>query len=81
MSEEEIFSKVQSIVAETLGNEQEKITLNANFYLDLGADYLDLIAMFMMLEDIFNAKIPYEETKQFVTIQQVVNYISRKVFV
>lgn len=81
MNEKEIFSKVQAIVAEALVNQQEKVTLNANFSLDLGADYLDLIAMFMAIEEAFNTKISNEEAKQLVTVQQVVNYIGRKVFV
>lgn len=81
MSENEIFSQVQIVVAESLVNEQQKVTPNTNFTLDLGADYLDLIAMFMALEDAFNTKISQEEAKQLATVQQVVHYIKQKVFV
>lgn len=79
MTRQEIFSKVQAVVAEELANEQQKVTPEANLTLDLGADYLDLIAMFQALEDAFGTKIPHQETKQLLTVQEVVNYIGQKV--
>ncbi|MFN6569410.1 acyl carrier protein [Dendronalium sp. ChiSLP03b] len=79
MTRQEIFSKVQAVVAEELANEQQKVTPDANLTLDLGADYLDLIAMFQALEDAFGTKIPPKEAKQLLTVQEVVNYIGQKV--
>ncbi|MFN6560876.1 MAG: acyl carrier protein [Nostoc sp. ChiSLP01] len=81
MTQQDIFKKVQAVVAAELANEQQKITPDVNLTQDLGADYLDLIAMFQVLEDTFNTKIPYPEAKQLVTVQQIVNYIDRKVFI
>lgn len=81
MTQQEIFIKIQSVVAEELANEQQKVTLDANLTQDLGADYLDLIAMFKALEDAFSTKIPDKEAKQLLTVQQVVNYINQKVIV
>ncbi len=79
MTRQEIFNKVQIVVSEELANEQQKITPEANLTLDLGADYLDLIAVFQALEDAFNTRIPAQEAKQLITVQQVVNYIGQKV--
>ena len=79
MISQEIFCKVQAVVAEELANEQQKVTLDANLAQDLGADYLDLIAMFQALEDAFNTKIHEREAKKLLTVQQVVNYIGQKV--
>ncbi|ACC80691.1 acyl carrier protein [Nostoc punctiforme] len=81
MTQQDIFNTVQAVVAKELANEQQKITLDANLIQDLGADYLDLIAMFQTLEDTFNTKIPHREAKQLVTVQQIVNYINQKVFI
>jgi acyl carrier protein len=75
MTQQDIFKTVQAVIAAELVNEQEEVTLDANLTQDLGADYLDLIAMFQKLEDTFNTKIPYQEAKQLVTVKQVVNYI------
>ena len=75
MTQQDIFKRVQAVIAAELVNEQEEVTLDANLTQDLGADYLDLIAMFQKLEDTFNTKIPYQEAKQLVTVKQVVNYI------
>ncbi|WP_392534405.1 acyl carrier protein [Nostoc sp. C117] len=81
MTQQDIFNKVQAVVAAELVNEQQKITLDANLTQDLGADYLDLIAMFQILEDTFDTKIPHQEANQLVTVQQIVNYINQKVFI
>ncbi|AFZ56831.1 acyl carrier protein [Anabaena cylindrica FACHB-243] len=81
MTRQEIFTKVQIVVAQELANEQQKITPDANLTQDLGADYLDLLAMFQALEDAFGTKIPDVEAKQLITVQQVVNYIDQKVFI
>lgn len=79
MTRQEIFRKVQAVVAEKLENEQQQVTPEANLAQDLGADYLDLIAMFQELEDVFNTKFPHKEAKQLVTVQEVVNYINQKI--
>ncbi|MBD2518821.1 acyl carrier protein [Nostoc sp. FACHB-973] len=81
MTQQDIFNQVQFIVAAELANEQQKITPEVNLTQDLGADYLDLIAMFQKLEDTFNTRIPYREAKQLVTIEQIVNYIDQKIFI
>ncbi len=79
MSDQEIFNRIQAVIADELASEQQRITLNANFTKDLGADYLDLLAVLQALEDVFSIKIPKKDVEQFVTVQQVVNYMGQKV--
>jgi acyl carrier protein len=86
MSNHEIFSKVQSIVARQLENEIEKVTLNASFIKDLGADYLDVLEILIKLEEAFDTEFSELDSQKIstieqVTIEQIVNCISQKVLV
>ncbi len=79
MSQAEIFEKVKKIVAEQLGVEDEKITPNANFANDLGADSLDTVELVMALEEEFDIEIPDEAAEKITTVQEAVDYINNKV--
>ncbi|MFN3180006.1 MAG: acyl carrier protein, partial [Thermus sp.] len=45
MTEQEIFEKVKAVIAEKLSVEPEKISLEARFIEDLGADSLDTVEL------------------------------------
>jgi len=79
MSQTSIFEKVKKIVAEQLGVEDEKITPNANFANDLGADSLDTVELVMALEEEFDIEIPDEAAEKITTVQEAVDYINNKV--
>ncbi|MEA5598775.1 acyl carrier protein [Rivularia sp. UHCC 0363] len=79
MSQAEIFEKVKKIVVEQLGVEDEKITPNANFANDLGADSLDTVELVMALEEEFDIEIPDEAAEKITTVQEAVDYINNKV--
>ncbi|MGB3640592.1 MAG: acyl carrier protein [Rivularia sp. (in: cyanobacteria)] len=79
MSQAEIFGKVKKIVAEQLGVEDEKITPNANFANDLGADSLDTVELVMALEEEFDIEIPDEAAEKITTVQEAVDHINKKV--
>ena len=79
MSQAEIFEKVKKIVAEQLGVEDEKITPNANFANDLGADSLDTVELVMALEEEYDIEIPDEAAEKITTVQEAVDYINSKV--
>ena len=78
MSEAEIFGKVKKIVAEQLGVEDEKITPEANFANDLGADSLDTVELVMALEEEFDIEIPDEAAEKITKVQEAVDYIKSK---
>ena len=79
MSEVEILDKVKKIVTEQLSVEPEKVTPQANFANDLGADSLDTVELVMALEEEFDIEIPDEAAEQITTVQQAVDYINNKV--
>lgn len=74
-----VEERVRDIVAEQLGIEKEKITNEASFVDDLGADSLDTVELVMALEEEFNTEIPDEEAEKITTIQQAIDYIVERV--
>ena len=52
-----MLEQIKKMVADNLGVEESKITENASFKDDLGADSLDLFELTMALEDEFHPKI------------------------
>jgi acyl carrier protein len=79
MSESDIFSKVQKIVAEQLGVDAAEVTPQASFANDLGADSLDTVELVMALEEEFDIEIPDEAAEEIATVQSAVDYINKKV--
>lgn len=77
MSEQEIFEKVQAIVVDNLGVDQDRVTPAANFASDLGADSLDTVELVMALESAFDIEIPDQEAERIVMVQQAVDYINQ----
>lgn len=69
------FEKVQEIVAEKLGVEKSKITKEASFIDNLGADSLDTVELIMKMEEEFDIEIPDEEAEKLRTVGDVVNYL------
>nr|YP_009027563.1 acyl carrier protein [Neoporphyra perforata]AGQ17099.1 acyl carrier protein [Neoporphyra perforata]AHB35057.1 acyl carrier protein [Neoporphyra perforata]AHB35266.1 acyl carrier protein [Neoporphyra perforata]AIA19428.1 acyl carrier protein [Neoporphyra perforata]AIA19637.1 acyl carrier protein [Neoporphyra perforata] len=78
MQDNEIFEKVQDIVAEQLGIEKKIVTMNANFSSDLGADSLDTVELVMAIEEKFGIEIPDEDAEKISNLSQVVDFIKSK---
>ena len=72
---EEIFNEVKEIIVEQLGVEEDKITMEASFIDDLGADSLDIVELIMALEEEFDLEIPDADAEKVVTVGDVVDYI------
>ncbi|MCL1473927.1 acyl carrier protein [Argonema antarcticum] len=79
MSEQEIFQKVQKIVAEQLSVETTDVKPEAHFTNDLGADSLDTVELVMALEEEFDIEIPDDAAEKILTVQQAVDHINEKV--
>jgi acyl carrier protein len=69
----DIFAKVQTVVADKLDVDAVKITPEASFTNDLGADSLDVVELVMALEEEFDVEIPDEEAEKLQTVQSVVD--------
>jgi len=74
-SESLIFSRVRNIVAEQLDVDVKKVTLDANFSVDLGADSLDTVELVMAIEEEFDIEIPDKDAEQISTLKQAVDFI------
>ena len=70
------FEKVKEIIVDTLGCNEEAVVLTANLKEDLGADSLDAVELNMALEEEFGLTISDEALVNFVTVQDIVDYIS-----
>ena len=70
-----VYERVQSIVAERLGVEEEKVTPDAEFIGDLNADSLDLVEVIMAMEQEFDLEIKDEDAENIRTVQDAIQYI------
>jgi acyl carrier protein len=78
MSQEAIFEKVRSIVAEQLSVEAAEVKPESNFQNDLGADSLDTVELVMALEEAFDVEIPDEAAEGIATVGDAVKFIQDK---
>ena len=69
------FDKVKDIITDKLGVEEEKISAEASFVDDLGADSLDTVELIMQLEEEFGIEIPDEDAEAITTVQAAVDYL------
>lgn len=73
----EVGLKVKAIIAEQLGAKDESVTDAAKIMDDLGADSLDIVELFVILEENFDIKIPEEEAKKLTTVGDATKYIEK----
>lgn len=72
-----IESQVKEIIATQLSVEPEKVTSEAKFIEDLGADSLDIVELVMAFEDKFSIEVPDEDTEKLKSVKDVVDYIEQ----
>ncbi len=75
----EIVEKVKDIIVEELGVEREKLTDDASFMEDLGADSLDTVELVMAFEKEFDIDIPDEEAEKLRTVGDALKYLNEKI--
>ncbi|MBO5177238.1 MAG: acyl carrier protein [Lachnospiraceae bacterium] len=69
------FEKIQKIISEVLGVDEDTITMETTFVDDLGADSLDVFQIIMALEEEFDIEIANEEAEKIVTVSDAVEQI------
>src|SRR6476620_11376693 len=73
----DVNGRVKKIVGEHLGVDESKVTENASFIDDLGADSLDTVELVMAFEEEFGCEIPDDAAEKIVTIQDAINFIQQ----
>ena len=74
----DISSKVKKMVSDHLGVEELKVTDEANFIDDLGADSLDTVELVMAFEEEFGAEISDSEAEKIITVGDAIKFIESK---
>jgi acyl carrier protein len=72
---DELFDKLKKLIVENLEVEEDKITLDASFRQDLGADSLETYELVYAIEEELGIRIPDEKANEFETVRDALDYI------
>ena len=75
---EDVSTKVKKMVADHLGIDESKVTEEANFIDDLGADSLDTVELVMAFEEKFSIEIPDDAAETILTVKNAIDFIKGK---
>ena len=78
MKSNDMFEKVQTILAKQLRKDPSLITMDSLIKKDLGADSLDILQLLMRIEDQYGIVIPDQELAKFETVGDVVKYLEKQ---
>ena len=72
---DELFEKIQKLIAEKLEKDVSDITLDSSFRGDLGADSLDTYELVYAIEEELGVSIPDERANEFETVRDAYDFI------
>ena len=72
---DELFNKIQKLIAEKLEIDESKVTMDSSFRGDLGADSLDTYELVYAIEEELGVSIPDEKENEFETVRDAYNFI------
>ena len=72
---DELFEKIQKLIVEKLDIDAAKVTLDASFRNDLGADSLDTYELVYAIEEELGVSIPDEKANEFETVRDAYDFI------
>ena len=72
---DELFEKIQKLIAEKLEKDVSDITLDSSFRGDLGADSLDTYELVYAIEEEMCVSIPDEKANEFETVRDAYDFI------
>lgn len=75
---DELFTKIQKLIAEKLEIDESKITMDSSFRGDLGADSLDTYELVYAIEEELHVSIPDEKANEFETVRDAYNFIKEE---
>ncbi|MFN3934043.1 acyl carrier protein [Parvibaculum sp.] len=71
----DIAERLKKIVVEHLGVDADKVTENASFIDDLGADSLDNVELVMAFEEEFGVEIPDDAAEKILTVKDAIEFV------
>jgi len=71
----DVGARVKKIVIEHLGVDEAKVSDNASFIDDLGADSLDTVELVMAFEEEFSCEIPDDAAEKILTVKDAIGFI------
>ena len=74
----DVAATVKKIVVDHLGVEEDKVTDEASFIDDLGADSLDTVELVMAFEEEFGSEISDNEAEKILTVGDAIKFIESK---
>ena len=74
----DVSATVKKIVADHLGVDEQKVTDEASFIDDLGADSLDTVELVMAFEEEFGSEISDNEAEKILTVGDAIKFIESK---
>ena len=77
MDMKQLEEKVKDIIVEELGVERDKLTADASFMEDLGADSLDTVELVMAFEEEFGCEIPDDAAETILTVGDAVKFLEK----
>ena len=75
---DEVVDRIKKVITNHLGVNGDKVTENAKFIEDLGADSLDQVELVMAYEEEFKCEIPDEAAEKIITVKDAVDLIKNK---
>ncbi|MBL9029165.1 MAG: acyl carrier protein [Caedimonas sp.] len=72
----DVLGRVRKIITEHLNVDEGKVTPEANFIDDLGADSLDTVELVMAFEEEFGIDIPDTDAEKIRTVKDTVDYVN-----
>ncbi len=72
---DELFEKIQKLIADKLEIDEGKVTLDSSFRNDLGADSLDTYELVYAIEEELGVQIPDEKANEFETVRDAYDFI------
>ena len=73
----EVADSIKKIVVEHLDVDPDKVTENASFIDDLGADSLDNVELVMAFEEEFDVEIPDDAAETIQTVGDAIKFVEK----
>lgn len=77
---DDVYKRLRTLLAESLGADEAEITWDANVYDDLNADTLEFHdEVIPLLEEEFDVQIDNADIPDLTTVRELVNYLAENI--